>query len=52
MELSDLTVAKAEQFLTYLEKERGNGVSTRNARLSAIHTFARYLSTRYPERLG
>jgi integrase/recombinase XerD len=40
------------RFLTHLEKERGNGISTRNARLAAIHTFARYLSTRYPERLG
>jgi integrase/recombinase XerD len=52
LELSDLTVAQAERFLTHLEKERGNGIFTRNARLAAIHTFARYLSTRYPERLG
>jgi integrase/recombinase XerD len=52
LELSDLTMTGAEHFLTHLEKERGNGISTRNARLAAMHTFARYLSTRYPERLG
>ena len=33
---SDLTVAQAERFLTHLEKERGNGIFTRNARLAAI----------------
>jgi site-specific recombinase XerD len=52
LEFSDFTVSQVERFLTHLEKERGNGIATRNARLAAIHTFARYLSSRYPERLG
>src|SRR5271163_3510943 len=52
LELSDLTVAQAERFLTHLEKERGNGISTRNARLAAIHTFARHLGAKHPEQLG
>jgi len=38
-------------FLDHLEKERHNGVATRNARLSAIHSFFRYLAGVYPEHL-
>jgi site-specific recombinase XerD len=38
-------------FLHYLEKERGNKVSSRNVRLSAIHAFFRYVSIYSPERL-
>ena len=52
LNLSDLTVERAERFLEYLEVKRRNGIATRNARLAALHTFARYLSTQYPERLG
>ena len=36
-------------FLDYLETERGNGASTRNARLAAVHSFARFLATGHPE---
>ncbi len=36
-------------FLKYLEAERGNSVSTRNARLAAIRSFYRYASYREPE---
>ena len=36
-------------FLDYLECERGNRISTRNARLAAVHSFARFLATRQPE---
>jgi site-specific recombinase XerD len=36
-------------FVDHLEIERGNGASTRNARLAAAHSFARFLATRHPE---
>ena len=36
-------------FLNHLETDRNNGVRTRNARLSAIKSFFRYLEFRYPE---
>jgi integrase/recombinase XerD len=52
LELADLTVDRIERFLTHLEIERRNGVATRNARLAAIHTLARFLAGRYPERLA
>lgn len=38
-------------FLEHLEKERHNSASTRNARLAAIHSFARFVATRHPEHL-
>jgi integrase/recombinase XerD len=36
-------------FLDYLEKERGNGARSRNARLAAIHSFFRYVALQEPE---
>lgn len=48
----DLAVVTAEQvngFLTHLEVVRGNAVSTRNARLAAIHAFFGYAAYRHPE---
>jgi site-specific recombinase XerD len=41
--LEDLSVEVILEFLNHLEKERGNGVNTRNARLTAIHSFFRYV---------
>lgn len=38
-------------FLAHLEQERGNSVSTRNVRLSAIHSFFRYVAAQHPDRL-
>lgn len=38
-------------FLDHLESERGNCVSTRNSRLAAVHSFARFAATRHPEHL-
>jgi site-specific recombinase XerD len=38
-------------FLDHLETERKNSVATRNARLAAIHAFARFLATRDPEQV-
>lgn len=36
-------------FLDHLEKERGNGARSRNARLAAIHSFFRYVALEEPE---
>ena len=38
-------------FLTHLEEERKNGVSTRNVRLSAIHALFHFVASRNPEHL-
>lgn len=50
--LQELTVERTERFLAYLEATRGNSVRTRNVRLAAIHTFARFLAHARPEQLG
>ena len=50
--ITDATHERAERFLTYLETNRGNSVLTRNARLAALHTFARYIGSGFPEHLG
>jgi integrase/recombinase XerD len=47
--LGDLDPDAVVAFLGHLEQERGNGVSTRNARLAAIHAFVRYVATQDPE---
>ena len=36
-------------FLWHLENERGNSVRTRNARLTAIHSFFHYAALKAPE---
>ena len=35
-------------FLNWLENERGNGITTRNQRLAALHAFFRYLQAEEP----
>ena len=50
--IADLTPDRVLSFLNSLEKERGNGIATRNVRLGAIHVFARFLGTQRPEQLG
>jgi len=52
LDLVDLDVAAVEDFLRHLEVERHNGIATRNVRLAAIHTLARFLAGRHAERLG
>lgn len=52
LELADLSVERVERFLQHLEEERHNGIATRNARLAAIHTLAKFLAGRHPDRLG
>lgn len=47
----DLTPAKIIAFLDHLEARRGNDATTRNVRLSAIHSFFDYLGAGWPEHL-
>ena len=52
LDLVDLDASAVEDFLRHLEVERHNGIATRNVRLAAIHTLARFLAGRHAERLG
>ncbi len=47
-----LSVEKITAFLQSLETGRRNRVSTRNVRLTAIHSFFRYVGGHYPEHLA
>ena len=49
LELGDLDSVLIAAFLDYLERERGNSVRTRNARLAAIHSLFQFASLRHPE---
>lgn len=50
--INDLDADFISAFLLHLEEERGNTVRTRNARLSAIHSFMRYVAFRDPAALA
>jgi integrase/recombinase XerD len=52
LDLGDFTAQRVRDFLAFLETERHNGVATRNARLAALHTFARFLVTEHPAHLA
>jgi integrase/recombinase XerD len=52
LQITDLTAARVERFLMSLERERHNGITTRNTRLAALHTFARFVVLRQPQRLA
>lgn len=49
LEMADINAALVGGFLDYLETSRGNSVTTRNARLAAIHSLFRYAALRCPE---
>jgi len=49
LKLADFTPARIVRFLNYLESNRGNCIATRNTRLAAIHTLARFLIGGNPE---
>lgn len=49
--VADLSPEKVTAFLQGLETVRRNCASTRNVRLSAIHSFFRYLGGQHPEHL-
>jgi len=50
--VEQLGVSQVTAFLGSLETQRRNRVSTRNVRLSAIHSFFRYLGGQCPEHLA
>lgn len=52
LEIDDLRPERVTQFLASLESQRGNGIATRNARLAALHTLARFLATEHPQHMG
>ena len=52
LELADLNADRVSRFLAYLETGRSNSIVTRNVRLAALHTFARFLVPDHPERLA
>ena len=47
--LDNLNRMLVEEFLEWLEKNRKCIISTRNVRLSAFHSFCRYLQTEFPD---
>jgi integrase/recombinase XerD len=46
--LNDFNAEIVLQFLDYLESERMNCVRSRNARLMALHSFAKYVAQQFP----
>ncbi len=51
LDFDDLTATEVGHFLAFLEGERGNSITTRNARLAALHTFARFAAGECPEHM-
>ena len=51
LDFDDLSPDSVIAFLHHLEKGRGNSAATRNARLAAVHAFARFVATNHPEHL-
>jgi integrase/recombinase XerD len=51
LDIADVSADCVGRFLKSLETERRNGIATRNARLAAIRTFARFLVAEHPEHL-
>lgn len=52
LDLPDLEPQGVIEFLDHLEVDRANCAATRNARLAAIHAFARFVAARHPEHLA
>lgn len=51
LQLKQINKETVEQFLSWLEAERGNSIPTRNQRLAAIHAFFRYAQYEAPEHM-
>ena len=49
LDIKDLDAETVTAFLDHLERERGNGPRTRNARLAAIRSLYHYAAIRHPE---
>ena len=50
--IDDLSPSRLRSFLGYLEKERGCSSATRNLRLAAIHSLAKFIGMRSPEHVA
>src|SRR5688500_7141823 len=48
LEMADVDATAVRDFLSYLEEERDNEVSTRNGRLAAIRSFFSYVAAEEP----
>ena len=51
LRVEDASPVRVRAFLQDLEKKRGCGIATRNQRLAAIHTLARFIALHSPENL-
>lgn len=49
LDVADIDAPLVGAFLDHLERDRGNSVRTRNARLAAIRSLFRYAALRHPE---
>jgi len=49
LRIEDIDATLIGAFLEHLERQRGNSVRTRNARLAAIHSLFRYAALRHPD---
>ena len=49
LEVGDLRPDRVTSFLAQLEEVRGNRIATRNARLAALHTLAKFLTAEHPQ---
>jgi len=49
LEVEDIDAPLVGAFLDHIERERGNGARTRNARLAAIRSLFRFAALRHPE---
>jgi integrase/recombinase XerD len=47
--IDDVSADLVRSFLMHLEKRRGCGIATRNQRLAALHSLARFVADRSPE---
>jgi site-specific recombinase XerD len=52
VEIGDLRPDRITSFLAQLEEQRGNRIATRNARLAALHTLAKFLATEHPQHMS
>lgn len=52
LDFGDLSPEHVLAFLHHLESDRRNSVATRNARLAAVHSFARFAAAGHPEHLA
>jgi site-specific recombinase XerD len=52
LSVAEISPAAVRQFLEHVERERRCSIATRNQRLGAIHSLARFIGSRSPEHLA